>query len=100
MNNKQQVYATEAWKYRSLIPEPATLRKHGFTMFMPTGQRYDTQQMGGGELMVNMIHPSASNMTSVWTQPFETQKFQENVFVDFSTINSAITSKLRSVNYS
>ena len=49
MNNKQQVYPTEAWKYHSLIPEPAALSKHGFTMFLPTGQQYDTQQLGEGD---------------------------------------------------
>ena len=52
----------------SLIPEPVALSIHGFTMFMlfsyllihPTGQRYDTQQLG----QINMMHPSASSMTT------------------------------------
>ena len=77
----------------------------GFAMLMsvssslthPTGQPYDTQQMRGGGLMINMIHQSASNMTLVCNQPFENQKSQENVIVYFSTINSAITSKLMSL---
>ena len=49
MNNKQQVYPTEARKYHSLIPETTALCKHGFTIFVPTGQRYDTQQLGKGD---------------------------------------------------
>ena len=47
MNNRQQVYPTEAWKYK-LITEPAALCKHGFTMFLLTGQQYGTQQVGRG----------------------------------------------------
>ena len=48
MNDKQQVYPIEAWKYHLPIPEPAALGKHGFTMFLPTGQQYDTQQLAEG----------------------------------------------------
>ena len=89
---------------------------HGFAMLMsfssllahPTGQWYEPQQLGedggggrgegGGGF--SMIHPSASNMTSAWNQPFEKQKFEENIIADFSTINHTITSKLGSLNYS
>ena len=48
MNNRQQVYPTEAWKYHKIITEPAALCKHGFTMFLLTGQQYGTQQVGRG----------------------------------------------------
>ena len=48
MNNRQQVYPTEAWKYHKLITEPAALCKHGFTVFLLTGQHYGTQQLGRG----------------------------------------------------
>ena len=76
---------------------------HGFPMFMsfssllthPTDQRYDTQQWGG----INMTHPSALNMTSARNQPFENQKFWENITASFSTINHAITFKVKSLNY-
>ena len=54
MNNKQHVSPNEDWKF-SLIPEPAALCMHDFTVFMtffsllihPAGQRYDTQKLGG-----------------------------------------------------
>ena len=63
---------------------------HDFAMFMsvssflayPTGPWYDTQQLGRGGLVVNMMHWPASDMTSVWNQPFENQKLQENIIVN------------------
>ena len=63
----------------------------------PTSQRYDTQQLRGEEwLEVNKMHLSALNTTSAGNQPFENQKFWENVIAGFSTINHAVTVRLTS----
>ena len=69
MNNKQQIQL-KLGNITSLLPEPAALYMRGFAMLMPfpsllthpTGQHYDTQQLGVW-LGVNMIHPPASNKT-------------------------------------
>ena len=86
----------------SLIPEPAALCIHGFTMFMlfsyllirSTGQRYDTQQLG----QINIMHPSTSSMTSACNHSKTNYKKMSLYF--FSTINHAITFKLQSLNCS
>ena len=89
----------------SLIPETAALCMDGFAMSFSsllihsTGQRYDTQQLGG----INLIHTSASNMTSACNHS-KTKNYGkmsllwENVITGFSTINRAITYKLESLN--
>ena len=74
MNNRQQVYPTEAWKYHKLITEPAALCKHGFRMFLPTGQQYGTQQLGrgiGGQYDTSVsFQYNVSLKSTIWKQKF------------------------------
>ena len=95
----------------SLIPESAALCMHGFAMFIsffsllthPTAHQYDIQQLewksgvSGGD---SIIHPSASNLTSVWNQLIDNLKLQENLIACFSSITYGITSQLKSPKYS
>ena len=108
MNNKQRVYPTEAWKYHFINFWTICLIYTWFCNVYVSFLFFDASHwpriwhstIGGRRLAVNMIHASATNMTSVWNKPLENQKFPENVIIGFSTINSAITTKLRSLDYS